>query len=368
MALSRVEKENRSRKMAMNRVLVVVVRDIMAARITLPVIMKLRGLGFEIVVIAEGKAIGIIEAAGLSIAERGDDTMTSFAAAKGDPKARLSQLKPAFVWVGTSSPANWEIEIGLAAQALGIPVVAVSDIWGGLSRLRPPLVPDLALVIDEDEATRVVAEGKAKAARVIGDIASANARVPHTREARELRELCTEQETVLIVPDAPANVLEIVEFTVRSIELSARREFTVIPRLIHPKVADYPGVSEIVVDANALLSRVNVRYFNEIGVDAIAVRARYTVTSYSTPGRIAVHNRRRSISVQGPVSKALLQEETGSDEFPLVRIGAVAEMREPRAIDGFAWPQIEDTAQAWASGARYDPLRAIAALKEFKLI
>src|SRR3989344_1646622 len=267
--------------------IVAVARDIMSARNMLPVIKMLLGMGIEISIIAEGQAIRILEEAGLPLLAKGDDTLTSFAVSHGDVRSVIQQISQDLILVGASSPINWEQELGVCAQAMGIPVVAFGDVWGAMSRFRPPFVPDLALVIDEYEAARVVAEGRARHARVIGDIASlggASTQPSMSEEAGRLSALNKTYSTILVVPDSTDNALEVVEFISKSIRFTTDPDsFVVIPRLIHPKLAHEPGTAAIIERANDLLSGIHVEQFDGLPTDVIAAMAGYTATCLSTP-------------------------------------------------------------------------------------
>lgn len=68
-----------------------------------------------------------------------------------DAKACFEKMKPDVVVVTMSSPINLEDQIGEAANALGIPVVALNDFWGGLTRAKKTKA-DLMLAIDKVDA------------------------------------------------------------------------------------------------------------------------------------------------------------------------------------------------------------------------
>lgn len=371
-----------------NKKILQVYRDLMGAKVGLPIAKGLIESGIDMSTIAEGRAVGVCEENHFSMLYKGNDEQKSF----GDPsvKAQLfAEEKPDALMIGCSSPTNWELELAEAAQGLGVPIIAVSDIWGALKRLSGITV-DLALVIDEHEATRVTYKlwvqrqptmPHVKTAVVIGDYASAtNVSIPDSQKDLEERLMKTvsERETILIVGDRNENIIELVEMVAMSVKMEKNPDdYVIIPRLLHPKFlapgAEVPAaVKKILEDVNLLLTGLNVDSFDRttdgklvrLGTDAIAARAKYTVTAFSTPLRIAIHNGRRGVSVGGPISKMYMGEETSFSTYPLVDSNVVPELRAPTPFSAIGWEHLDLTARKWAEGAKFFPELGVQAIKE----
>ena len=292
-----------------------VLRDIMSARIALPII-KLALQYLPVATIAEGKAVGICKEAGITLFLEGSHEQNPMSNAH----QILFNLDPDVVCIGCSSPINWELTIAKEAHKQNIPVVALCDIWGCLGRLKG-FVPELALVIDVDEAMKEVNAGRAESVAIIGDIASTTKIVLTREKDRALRKVCAGKTSVLIVGDHLDNVEEVASAVAQSIRLEPDpSKFVIFGSFVHPKLAGYPNVVPILHKIEQMFDGLNFVKHQELGVntDELAAFCDYTATAFSTPGRIAIHHGKRFLSVDGPKSRELQIRETGFDVNPLV--------------------------------------------------
>ncbi|MBI4160527.1 MAG: hypothetical protein HY506_01310 [Candidatus Yanofskybacteria bacterium] len=366
----------------------------MSARVAIPILTELKKKGVETLIIAEGRAATVCKESGWPLVVEGNDDLKPFG--KERVKEQIRVIKPDVVLVGTGlCPSNWELEFALIAEKFGIPIVAVEDIWGGLSKLKD-VVPDLTLIMDnsmeesiqrstrrrnnmllfdavgsgnreyEKEAVnRVVTEEKEDLERyrslsrhwcIIGDIASTvDAGAPPDKLAM-FNETIQDKTSVLIVGDHLDNVLELVEMVVASIKLEKKPgDFIIVTRLVHPKLVNDPSVAPTLEAAKRLLEGLVVNRFDGISTDALAARCNYTCTCYSTPLRIAIHHGQRAISVQGPKSNKLMKDETGFDEYPLVTAGTIPALTEPTRISLLDWRRRDPIARQWVEQTKFRP-------------
>src|SRR6185369_7789823 len=105
----------------------------MSAKVTLPILKEARNQGHEIVIVAEGRAVQVCTDAGWPLWITGTDELVQLEqkSIEGVFKATSAQL----LLIGCSAPINWELAFAQVAREFNIPVVAIEDIWGGLSRL-----------------------------------------------------------------------------------------------------------------------------------------------------------------------------------------------------------------------------------------
>lgn len=343
----------------------IVARDLMSARIQLPVINLMIKAGHRIHIIAEGRAISVFTEAGLTPFFTGDDSLAPFGDAKVE--ARLREINPDALLIGCSAPINWELEFAKGARNQEIPVIAFSDIWGALKRLDG-FVPDLALVIDEAEAQTVFTNRLAKRACVIGDIASVVSTAIADKEKEALLDAAIKaKKHVLIVGDDNDNVVEVVSTVVDCFSLEKREDIVIVPRLIHPKMANNPEVKPIVEKCNNLLWQHRVEKYDGISTDALAARCQYTAASFSTAIRIALHHGKRALSVRGEKSDKLLFRDTGLTVYPLVEQLVVPSIHTYAGFGAMTHSDLQREkwdarAKAWAETAKFRPEVAIEAL------
>ncbi len=345
-----------------------VLSGIMSARVTIPILTELKKKGVETPIIAEGRAVVVCKEKGWPLIVEGDDELKPYEVERA--RKDLRRIKPDVALVGTGlCPSNWEKRFAwVAGKELGLPVVAVEDIWGGVTRLEG-FVPDWAFVMDEFSAKKIMmgSDGFKYPPIVIGDIASitdtkisGTDRTNHDSKEAGLIATLSKYTLVLIVGDHLNNVLELVKIVAESIKLENHPdEFVVVPRLVHPKLVNDPNVTPILEEAKRLFKGLEVYHFDGISTDALAARCDYTATCFSTPLRIALHHGKRAISVQGPKSNKLMKDETGFDEYPLVTAGAVPALVEPARITEFDWKKYSPIARQWAEQAKFRPEEAV---------
>lgn len=104
-----------------------VVRDITPARISLPLINMLTKQSDRAMIMAEGLATQFFHDNGLQPVLVGDNKMTPVSK---EMMNLVNNFNPDIVCVGCSSPINCELQMAKWAEKLGIPIVAIEDIWG----------------------------------------------------------------------------------------------------------------------------------------------------------------------------------------------------------------------------------------------
>ncbi|MEA1929453.1 MAG: hypothetical protein U9M92_00990 [Patescibacteria group bacterium] len=328
-------------------------RDLMPTKMALPILNELRKRGNTVFAITEGQAAAHCKQTRAieSVLLEGNN---SLAPVKSSEITRiLGNVGPDVLIIGCSCPINWELQFAKVARRRGIPVVAIEDIWGDLSRLGD-FIPDLALTIDNlGHGTRA---GNSQA---IGDIASAvnpAASNDAQEQVNRLEALARDKTTVLIVADHTSNALEIVELVAKSVRLEEDPgQFVITHSLVHPKLTKTEAASEILRPAEQLLAGLTVDQFGGLSTDTRAVHCHYTVAAFTTPLRIALHNGRRAVSVSGPKSLELLWSETGFRQYPLVALEAIPEMNQPASLSNYDWESLDRTGRAWAERARFRP-------------
>lgn len=329
----------------------------MAAKMGLPVLKLAKERGVEVVIIAEGKAIGVCGEAGFPLAITGSDKLKPYG--EKATKSVLGTLKPDVVLVGCSTPINWELEFAEAAQAMGIPVVACEDIWGALSRLRG-FKPDLALVMDTFTRRYAISEKFA----IIGDIASVvNTSVPDTEISQAALKTfwqTTDGKTsIMMVADDPRNVLEVTELLTSCLRLEPDpNRFAVYYSLWHPKYADagkYPEYAHVLPEFARLTEGLTFYHRGALSTDALAARCDITAGGYTTPLRIAIHHGKRAISLWGPIVDGLHRAECQLATYPLAEMGVVPTLTEPRPFSSFDWAKYDTTGQQWAEQTKFRP-------------
>lgn len=332
-----------------------VFRDLVPARMVVSIYQETQRRDITFSIIAEGRAVSTFNNARIPVLAEGDDTLSIF----GDIRETLKRQDPDVLCIGCSWPINWELAFALCAREQNIPIVVIADIWGAVERLGG-FTPDHALVIDDFEAKRL--EQRGIHSQVIGDIASiTDTSLPEASPALErFKSLQNTFATVLLVGDELSVITELAEITADCI----RREdvpdsFAIIPRLVHPKQAKDPGVKDIVEDAYAKLGSLKIDLCEGLGTDALAANCNYTICSYSTPLRVALHRGKRVLSVHGPLCKSLLKQETGFETFPLVTQGIVAPLIIPSPLNSWNWKFLEGKARIWADAASFRPALAV---------
>ncbi len=339
----------------------------MSAKVALPILAEAKVQGNDVAIVAEGRATTICEESGLVLLIRGTDELQQFG--HSQVSQVLNDYVPDVLLIGLSAPINWELEFAQVARGFKVPVVAIEDIWGGLTRLNG-FVPDLALVMDSLAKRLAESYKRVLNCEIIGDIASTiKPVIPENKlgEAGRMRTLHDEgKKIILIVGDHTQNVLEIVDLVTASVRLEPNpSNFVVTHSLVHPKLVGTPEGDAILEPATRLLKGLRVEQFGGLSTDARAARAHYTATCFSTPLRIALHHGQRAISVMGPISKALLKKETGTHSYPLAASGVVPALIEPSMFDAFLWSAHDRLRRNWIEESRFQPAKAIAAISRF---
>lgn len=130
--------------------IVVVTKDIAEFQIYQPVVALLRERGHTVVVVAEGLSldkwidVGELVYKGSGVQE-GVDSQT-LCRSDIDADEVLKELKPDLVLTGLGAPINLGQTFGLAANALGITLGYVIDVWGAES--RSSAVPNFICTLD----------------------------------------------------------------------------------------------------------------------------------------------------------------------------------------------------------------------------
>ncbi|HYC34331.1 MAG TPA: hypothetical protein VEC13_01215 [Candidatus Paceibacterota bacterium] len=336
----------------MKKTILFVLRDLVPTRIAIRLIRKFKAAGHIVEVIAEGRAVEELRGAGIDIRHAGDNNLDRFIGAE----PILSKISPHIVVVGCSFPINWELEFAQAARSKNIPVAAIVDIWGGLQQRLQGFIPDLALVIDAAEVNAIMGAKLAQKAVVIGDIASQADITMSEKKRQWLDQVCDGKSSVLIVGDSKANVEEIVTWTVQAMNrvLGGREYYRIFGSFVHPKEKDAPENKGLLTRIHQMLSSLQFIEHDGISIDALAAYCDVTVTCFSTPGRIALHNGKRFVSIAGPDSLTLLKDETGQAEFELVRRRIVPALDEVQPFSYWINPLHEQKGRMWVATAAFN--------------
>lgn len=327
-----------------------VFRDLMSAKIGLPILQAVQKEDVEIFLVVEGLAVGLGKESGLKILTEGDNGLSPL----DNAHLLIKETDPDIVCIGCSSPINWELQFAKLARELQIPVVACEDIWGGLSRLKN-FNPDLALVMDNRSSWQV----QTKKYCVVGDIASTiNPPISDDQqiEATRLETITKEKTVIMVVGDHTRNALEILELVANSVRLENQPDqFVITYSLVHPKLVGTHEGDQILKPAEQILAGLAVDQFSGLSTDMRTIRCNITVSTFSTPLRIALHHGQRAISAMGPLSQALMEEETGFSIYPLVENGTIPLLNQPRKLSEIDWPMYESVGTKWAELAKLRP-------------
>lgn len=338
-------------------------RDIMAAKMGLAVLDALTTQDQKIFLAVEGRAIELAQRTDLKVVARGSDELKPMGLAQNWLR---EELKPDAVVIGCSAPINWELELAMSARALQIPVVVCEDIWGALSRLQG-FVPDLALTIDD---WRLSSE-KAKNYQVVGDIASqVDTSVPKSAKDAEVvfQNTVAGKVSIMIVPDHPDNVLEVVTLVAESLRLETNpSQFVCYYSLWHPKYADttqFPQYAHVLPEVTRLTQGLFFVHRGVLSTDALTRMCDLTIGAFTTPLRTALHHGKRAISIAGPESLKLLRRETGFNEYPLVTAKVIPAIAKPQPISEVLRSHDADKARNWAVKAKFNPKAGAQAILE----
>lgn len=335
-----------------------VLRDAVPTRIAVQLIRLLSLRGHEIVVIAEGGAVSICKEAGIPLHVEGNASMSKIMTA-----TILRTINPSLVCISCSSPINWELQFAWVAQKSkpSIPVVAIGDIWGALTRLQNSdgvqFQPDMAMVIDNAEAYKVMRAGLTKNTVVIGDVASLPPPQITPEKRAWLEKTCAGKYSVLIVADHTQNAIEVASIATQAIRWEKDpSKFVVFASFVHPKLRNDPNIRPILVLAEAQLHDLNYVHHEDISTDTLASICDVTVTCASTPGRIALHHRKRFLSVVGEASRKILFKEMGADRFHLERAGVIPGINGESSISNtLSDDTYEHRGQEWVRSTLFRP-------------
>lgn len=168
------------------RTLLFISKDLGGAGVGVPLARSARAAGHTVVVVTEGLASAVYEAAGFTPYLRGpvDAEREPFAV---DAEQILEKIRPDAVLVTCSNPIHLEEHFALAANRFNIPLVIVEDFWGGSFQVSAK--PQLILTLDEIGAAAIRQRRPDAALAIIGNYAVNEAQaIARTEDLKQKRE------------------------------------------------------------------------------------------------------------------------------------------------------------------------------------
>ncbi|MBI2639300.1 MAG: hypothetical protein HYW90_00195 [Candidatus Sungbacteria bacterium] len=281
-----------------------------------------------------------------------------------DAETLVKKVNPDIVIVTMSSPINLEDQIGKAANTFGIPVVALNDFWGGLTRAKTAKA-DLMLGIDETDlaaAHRHFSHNYISA--VVGNHAVSKARriKPSPEILYKMLDLKHRFETIILFAGGGP------EYTGAEIKLlvgclqKTPGSWVVIKRY-HGKHANRtaPNVNttwrEVWDSQFAPLGDRIIELPTPEG-DAVATLSDCTVSGFSTMMTTAVASYKRAIALVTPETRKSLKAQTTLGRYPLAMTGLVPEIVVPTNLAPFLLEMPDKkTVDYWLKP--YDPALAL---------
>lgn len=279
-----------------------------------------------------------------------------------------------------SSPINLEDQVGEAANFLGIPVVALSDYWGGLTRAKKAKA-DLMLAIDlvDDMTIRHHLRTKTGAGTfgwshkfetaIVGNHAVNKARslAPSNEIKQKMREFINCFNPVILFAGGGT------DYTSAEIKLlvaclqKTPGAWVVIKRYhgehMNRTAPDGRTYREIWDEQFAPLKNGVLELTTDEG-DAVAAIADCTISGFSTMMTTAVASFQSAIALVTPETRSSLKAQTTLDRHPLSTMGLVLEVDEPRDLNQLVFHRKPARDSVNAALKPYDPALALAEIEK----
>lgn len=318
--------------MAKSKKVCIVSKDILGAKMSLPVAEKLVSAGFEVRCIVEGKAAEMFAKTSLLLsANTGPTTSCSYSYVE----QHLRTMSPDVVIVTYGSPINLEDAYARAANALGIPVIGLEDYWA--CHRRTSARSDCILAVDEFGAQLARQSFPDAQVRVVGNPAVGDKLKISTSFGHVLGALRSKFGNIFMYADnGPGSAEEQLKLLVAC--LLRTESYCLIPRF-HPKwIAESPdGGATYGERWGRILEPLGerVQYVESDRSDPIAAIADITISGTSSLMTTAIYHGRQAVSLKTPGTVELIETETNGvlHRSPLADRGLVHECITPISFD-----------------------------------
>ena len=343
-------------------VLLLVSKDMGGANVGIPLAQEAIKAGYKIAVIAEGLAAGKYEDAGFRLYFKGttDFSEESFSL---DAMGVVERLKPAVVVTTLSVPINLEQSFGFAANNFRIPLVFLEDFWG--VHLRSQAKPDLVLSIDQVGADLVYRKyGSLTRTKIVGNYTVNRIReLKIPEETREVvKRLRNMFDKVFVFAAGGAHVSEQIQLLKKCLRQTS--DGVLIPRF-HPKSVNLtaPSGKTFGEEWRELLKEFGdrVAYLESQATEPLVALADVTFSDFSTLLTTALVFKHQAVSIATPMVRQTMMNEVGFTTHPLVGVGLVKEVGEPRDLSEFV--KEPDLLSIHEYLCPYDPREALRAIE-----
>lgn len=344
-----VEFENKIKgDLKMSKILIVS-RDNVGAKMSVPTALLALERGHEVGLVVEGLAADRFQDAGLfnvgskaKLLFKGpvDVREVPFSV---DPDAILKQFVPDVVVATRSFPFSLESQIGVSANKRGIPVVLFEDFWNGNQSFLAK--PDMIVTMDEYAAKLAASSHPSSNVVVAGNptvIDISLDSIPDDVRSR-VRELRSKFGRVLIFAGGnPDQMTAELEILIECLRITER--WCLISRP-HPTIAKgekEPGLKWSSF-WNGMLAEFGERIVPadcKVG-DHLAVLCDATISGFSLMLNTAAYARKAAISIQTEKGREELFASVKLSEVPIVALGCAGEITQPCNLDALIQPADE---------------------------
>jgi hypothetical protein len=309
-------------------IVLVVTEHEMPFRILEPVAKMLENSGATPIVAASDPSAKLWKASGFQVFPwNGEGAVDEFA------ERLLRAISPAAVLFGYSDPSK--LEAAFAAKSKGrIITFGFPDTYG--AEIRIPTPPDVLFVEDEIEAgiaerrgcfgnTEMIIAGSPSLTRVLGS--------PFPLELHdEVYRLRQRFEHIVLVSGQGVFTGEVLDVALQSALLSHETVGVLVK--FHPRFEHTPAAEEwrrqLYVARSVVIQ--NDDPIHRYPVETLARRLP-TVSAFGSPLRVAAYSKKTAVSVATPATRQAMLESMQLSRYPLVEVGAAAEVTEPTPWD-----------------------------------
>lgn len=241
----------------------------------------------------------------------------------------FEHLKPDLVLTGLASPINLGEKFGLAANARGVKLGYIVDVWG--AETRSTAIPNFICTIDTYAQKGIESNARYQAAmpkvyRVGAPLVDRIAKVAHDPLVDSI--LSGFEMAVLLVGQNDATT-PVAEGLVEALNTRCENEYILVPRF-HPKFA---GRDDLFLAWQRALGKAKgtVVYFPPVITTAQIMRSvNYVVSTYSTALIEAAAMGTLPVSWVSELGRKRMSEELGGiTRFPLVEYSCAVEVESP---------------------------------------
>ncbi|MDO8510083.1 MAG: hypothetical protein Q7S15_00470 [bacterium] len=325
-----------------------VAKDMGGANVTIPMAKVARDeVGDEVGFITEGLATERVRKAGFEPAFAGTkdfrDEPFEF-----DAAAFLAEHKPDYVVVGQGHPINLEERITLAANERRIPVISVTDFWGGASRIAAKL--DAIICLDGyDQSLALRSHPEARKMVIAGNpgVPTSEERGRIIAESKALDSLrAVYSDIIVYVGGAPDRTTRDLELVVSSLLLTRGRGKPGLIFRPHPKHANRLNgegrrYGDIWREMFTMLGGQYIGECSELATDKVVASADVVVSDYSTLITTAAALEKRTVSLVTEASMKSLTSGSNSKVIPQVYLGLSFPLSEPMDLSKVTYPNPE---------------------------